>query len=146
MKIFTLIMMLLIQSSCGHIQFDVNGVGTVVVTQNTGCMSDSDCVEGKTCATVKGEFPGSCASRADGQGDILLGVIGAAAAATALSQGGGSGGGGYTVPSNSYYRTPSNQNDTSRGLQGCCSHYGGISYCSGGTLYCTDGWVSRCRC
>ena len=29
---------------------------------------------------------------------------------------------------------------------GCCSHHGGISHCSSGTLYCSDGWTSGCGC
>jgi len=28
-----------------------------------GCYSDADCSDGKTCATVKGEYPGSCAGK-----------------------------------------------------------------------------------
>lgn len=30
--------------------------------------------------------------------------------------------------------------------RGCCSHHGGVSSCSGGTLYCNDGTVSGCGC
>ena len=30
--------------------------------------------------------------------------------------------------------------------RGCCSHHGGVSFCSNGNLYCNDGWVSGCGC
>lgn len=30
--------------------------------------------------------------------------------------------------------------------RGCCSHHGGVSHCSFGTLYCKDGWASGCGC
>lgn len=30
--------------------------------------------------------------------------------------------------------------------RGCCSHHGGVSHCSYGTLYCQDGWTSGCGC
>lgn len=30
--------------------------------------------------------------------------------------------------------------------RGCCSHHGGVSHCSSGTLYCNDGWASGCGC
>lgn len=30
--------------------------------------------------------------------------------------------------------------------QGCCSHHGGVSGCSGTTLYCNDGTASGCGC
>ena len=30
--------------------------------------------------------------------------------------------------------------------RGCCSHHGGVSHCSNGTLYCNDGWISGCGC
>ena len=30
--------------------------------------------------------------------------------------------------------------------RGCCSHHGGVSHCSGGALFCQDGWVSGCGC
>lgn len=30
--------------------------------------------------------------------------------------------------------------------RGCCSHHGGVSHCSMGSLICSDGWVSSCGC
>lgn len=30
--------------------------------------------------------------------------------------------------------------------RGCCSHHGGVSHCSSGSLFCQDGWVSGCGC
>lgn len=30
--------------------------------------------------------------------------------------------------------------------RGCCSHHGGVSHCSAGSLYCNDGWISGCGC
>ena len=29
---------------------------------------------------------------------------------------------------------------------GCCSHHGGVSGCSMGTVICSDGWMSSCSC
>jgi hypothetical protein len=29
---------------------------------------------------------------------------------------------------------------------GCCSHHGGVSGCSSGTVVCSDGWLSSCSC
>ena len=30
--------------------------------------------------------------------------------------------------------------------RGCCSHHGGVSGCSMGTVICSDGWMSSCSC
>lgn len=35
----------------------------ISVAPGAGCMSDRDCPTNKTCATVRGEYPGSCASK-----------------------------------------------------------------------------------
>lgn len=33
-----------------------------LMAKGSGCMSDRDCPQGKTCASVRGEYPGSCAA------------------------------------------------------------------------------------
>lgn len=78
-----------------------------------GCMKDADCAAGKVCATVRGEYPGSCSD--EGKAGELLGAIaiGAmAAAAVAASQNNqGGGGGGGTANRSSYVPGQSSAGD-----------------------------------
>ncbi len=129
-------------TSCGMLRFDINGVDrdSYVASNEGGCTSDSECGEGRVCAPVKGEFPGSCARTGDGA--AILGVL----AIGALAIGAAAGGGGS--PSYTPGPTPASyQNqDYRQDLRGCCSWHGGIDYCGAGSLYCKDGWVSGCGC
>jgi len=34
-----------------------------IIKDSKGCMSNNDCPDGKICATVGGEYPGSCAQK-----------------------------------------------------------------------------------
>lgn len=143
MKHFLSLIICFALSSCSSIRFDIRGVDRDIQVSEvrSGCMQDSDCSDGKVCATVKGEFPGSCAGKGDD--GLIIGaiILGAAAAAN-------SGGGGYPAPA-SYGPSPASYNQyrvPRQDLRGCCSYHGGINYCSYGRLYCNDGWVSGCGC
>jgi hypothetical protein len=107
MKKLVTIFLILSQVSCGT-RFDIHGVGHEKLKKEqkqeqetaetsdskSGCMKDSDCKDGKVCATVKGELPGSCAGKTSGS-ELMVGalIIGAAAAAAANSN--SSGGSSY---------------------------------------------------
>lgn len=143
MKI-SLIYILVIQilfTSCGHVRFDINGVdhekSVVKNTPDGGCYKDTDCQDGKVCATVKGEYPGSCASTGGAGllvGALLIGVAAAAAASDGGSEQGVSRGAAGAAPAqNSNY-------------QGCCSYHNGVNSCGGTKILCNDGWLSGCDC
>lgn len=91
----------------------------------SGCMKDTDCREGKVCATIKGEYPGSCADK--GSPGELLGAIAVgamAAAAVAASQnnsGGGGGGSNYRAPS---YAVPGQSSAGDCQVSGYYNQYG----------------------
>jgi hypothetical protein len=138
MKLLAAILLL---TSCGHVQFDINGVGhenSVVSTEESldGCFRDSDCTDGKVCATIKGEYPGSCAGT--GGGGLLIGglLLGAAAAAMANEDG------GYRGTAGSNYAPPVQNTN----YQGCCSYHNGVNSCGGQKIVCNDGWISGCDC
>lgn len=141
MKSLTSILLCFVLTACGMIRFDINGVDhdRAVTSTSTGCMSDSDCTDGKVCATVKGEYPGSCAGT--GGAGLLIGaaVLGVAAAAASAD------GGGQAGPAPASYQQQ-DQTIYRQDLRGCCSYHGGIDYCSYGALYCKDGWISGCGC
>lgn len=141
-SLILLIIAQLMFTSCGHVKFDINGVDhdkAVVSTEESlnGCFSDNDCVDGKVCATIKGDYPGSCAST--GGGGLLLGavLIGVAAAAAMGSDGGATRG----AAGSSYAEPAQNTN-----YQGCCSYHGGVNSCGGTKIMCNDGWTSGCDC
>lgn len=144
MKLFVLLT-LAFSVSCGSIQFDPNGVGRdqYISENKDGCNSDVECGEGKVCAPVKGEFPGSCARTGDGPavlGALAIGALAVGAAAT-----GGEGSSGPT-PASNYPQNNYQGQQYRQDFRGCCSYHGGIDYCSYGILFCKDGWRSGCGC
>lgn len=116
--------LILSQVSCGT-RFDLHGVDRDQKLQEQqvareaagGCMKDADCTGGKVCATVRGEYPGSCAD--EGHAGELLGAIAVgamAAAAVAASQNNqGGGGGGGTTNRSSYVPGQSSAGDCPSG-------------------------------
>lgn len=45
---------------------DMEKRNELIIKDSKGCMNDNDCGEGKICATVGGEYPGSCANKGFG--------------------------------------------------------------------------------
>lgn len=45
---------------------DQAGTNKLLMKDVKGCMSNDDCEKGKICATVRGEYPGSCAKGGHG--------------------------------------------------------------------------------
>jgi hypothetical protein len=139
-KILGTALMILALASCGSVRFDINGVDheTLIVKtvepEETGCTNDSECGQGRVCATVRGEYPGSCAST--GGGALLIGaaILGAAVMAGQDGGGGGISRGAAAEPA---------QNGN---YQGCCSYHTGVNSCGGTKIICNDGWISGCDC
>jgi hypothetical protein len=102
-----------------------------------GCTSDSECGEGRICATVKGEYPGSCAST--GGGALLIGAAILGAAAVMANEGYGTGGGSVS-------RGAAAEPAPKGNYQGCCSYHNGVNSCGGTKIICNDGWTSGCDC